>query len=81
MADLSGVSTKDLEYASRGQWDKVSTKGLEAMAAARGMSVQEQPSIMAPVPYSPIAETARAANAMMYGNSFLPILIVYEINN
>jgi len=35
MADLSGVSTKDLEYASRGQWDKVSTKGLEAMASAR----------------------------------------------
>jgi hypothetical protein len=61
MADLSGVSTKDLEYASRGQWDKVSTKGLEAMASARGMSTQEQPSVMAPVPYSPTAETVRAA--------------------
>jgi len=59
--DLSKVSTKDLEYANRGQWDKVSTQGLEAMAAARGMSTQEQPSVVAPVPYSPIAETARAA--------------------
>jgi hypothetical protein len=61
MSDLSKVSTKDLEYATRGQWDKVSTQGLEAIAAARGMSTQNQPSVVAPVPYSPIAETARAA--------------------
>lgn len=59
--DLSNVSTKDLEYARQGQWDKVSTKGLEAMAAARGMTTQAQPSAVAPVPYSPTAETARAA--------------------
>ena len=26
MSDLSNVSTKDLEYASQGQWDKVSTQ-------------------------------------------------------
>jgi hypothetical protein len=59
--DLSKVSTKDLEYASRGQWDKVSTEGLKAMAQAQGMSTQAQPSAVAPVPYSPTAETARAA--------------------
>ena len=59
--DLSKVSTKDLEYANRGQWDKVSTQGLEAMAKARGMDTTPQPSAVAPVPYSPIAETARAA--------------------
>lgn len=59
--DLSNVSTKDLEYARQGQWDKVSTQGLEAMAAARGMSTQAQPSAVAPVSYSPAAETARAA--------------------
>ena len=59
--DLSNVSTKDLEYARQGQWDKVSTKGLEAMAAARGMTTQAQPSVVAPVSYSPAAETARAA--------------------
>ena len=60
MSDLSGVSTKDLEYASRGQWDKVSTEGLEAIAKVRGMSAQPQPSALAPVPYSPAAETVRA---------------------
>lgn len=60
MSDLSNVSTKDLEYASRGQWDKVSTQGLEAISAARGMSTQNQPSVVAPVPYNQFAEAARA---------------------
>lgn len=58
--DLSKVSTKDLEYARQGQWDKVSTKGLEAMAEARGMTTQAQPSAVAPVPYSPAVEIARS---------------------
>ena len=58
--DFSNVSTKDLEYAKQGQWDKVSTKGLEVMAAARGMSTQNQPSVVAPVPYNQFAEAARA---------------------
>jgi hypothetical protein len=61
MSDLSNVSTQDLEYASQGQWEKVSTQGLEAIAKARGMTGQAQPSAIAPVPYSPAAETARAA--------------------
>lgn len=59
--DFSSVSTKDLEYAKQGQWDKISTKGLEAIAKARGMETTPQPSAVAPVPYSPVAETVRAA--------------------
>lgn len=58
--DFSKVSTKDLEYARAGQWNKVSTQGLEELAKAQGMSTQPQPSAVAPVPYSPAAETARA---------------------
>jgi len=60
MSDLANVSTKDLEYASQGQWDKVSTQGLEAIAKARGMTTQGQPSVVAPVQYNPDIEAARS---------------------
>ncbi len=59
--DLSKISTKDLEYLKAGQLDKVSTAGLEELARQQGTPAVPSPSIMAPVEYSPKAETARAA--------------------
>jgi len=59
--DLSKISTKDLEYIKAGKLDKVSTAGLQAFAEAKGMPTTPQPSIVAPVEYSPMAETIRAA--------------------
>lgn len=59
--DLSKISTKDLEYAKAGQWDKVSQDGLEEFARQQGVSTQApSPSVMSPVEYSPVKETARS---------------------
>lgn len=58
--DLSKISTKDLEYIKAGKLDKVSTEGLKAFAAAKGVSTTPQPSLMAPVEYSPTAEAVRS---------------------
>lgn len=59
--DLSKISTKDLEYAKAGQFDKMSQAGLEELARQQGVSAQTpSPSVMAPVEYSPAKETARA---------------------
>jgi hypothetical protein len=59
--DLSKLSTKDLEYLKAGKLDKVSTSGLEELARQQGTPAVPSPSVVAPVPYSPAAETARAA--------------------
>lgn len=59
--DLSKLSTKDLEYLKAGKLDKVSTSGLEELARQQGTPAIPSPSIVAPVPYSPGAETVRAA--------------------
>ena len=59
--DLSKLSTKDLEYLKAGQITKVSTAGLEEMAKQQGGPRGFQPSVVAPVPYSPTAERVRAA--------------------
>jgi hypothetical protein len=59
--DLSKLSTKDLEYLKAGQITKVSTAGLEEMAKQQGSTGVLQPSVVAPVPYSPTAERVRAA--------------------
>lgn len=59
--DLSKLSTKDLEYLKAGKIDKVSTAGLEEINRQQGTPVVPSPSVVAPVPYSPAAETARAA--------------------
>ena len=59
--DLSKLSTKDLEYLKAGKLDKVSTSGLEEIAKQRGTPAAPSPSVVAPVPYSTGAETARAA--------------------
>ena len=60
MADLSKISTKDLEYLKAGQLDKVSTAGLQELAKQRGTPVTPSASVVAPVEYSPVAETARS---------------------
>lgn len=66
--DLSKVSTKDLEYLKAGKLDKVSTAGLEEIARQRGSPAVPSPSVVAPVPYSPGAETARsAAQGLTFG--------------
>lgn len=59
--DLSKISSKDLEYIKANKLDKVSTAGLQAFAEAKGMSAAPQPSVVAPVEYSPMAESARSA--------------------
>lgn len=59
--DLSKLSTKDLEYLKAGQITKVSTAGLEELAKQQGAPSGFQPSVVAPVPYSPTAERVRAA--------------------
>jgi hypothetical protein len=59
--DLSKLSTKDLEYLRAGKLDKVSTSGLEELARQQGTPAIPSPSVVAPVPYSPGAETVRAA--------------------
>lgn len=59
--DLSKLSTKDLEYLKAGQITKVSTAGLEELAKQQGSTGVLQPSVVAPVPYSPTAERVRAA--------------------
>jgi hypothetical protein len=59
--DLSKLSTKDLEYLKAGKLDKVSTAGLEEIAKQQGTPAVPSPSVVAPVPYSTGAETARAA--------------------
>ena len=59
--DLSKLSTKDLEYLRAGKLDKVSTAGLEELARQQGTPAVPSPSVVAPVPYSPGAETVRAA--------------------
>lgn len=59
--DLSKLSTKDLEYLKAGKLDKVSTSGLEELARQQGTPAIPSPSVVAPVPYSPSAETVRAA--------------------
>lgn len=66
--DLSKLSTKDLEYLKAGRLDKVSTAGLEEIAKQQGTPAIPSPSVMAPVPYSTGAETARsAAQGLTFG--------------
>ncbi len=59
--DLSKISTKDLEYLKAGKLDKVSTAGLQEINRQMGTQPVPSPSVVAPVPYSTGAETARAA--------------------
>ncbi len=66
--DLSKLSTKDLEYIKAGKLDKVSTAGLEEIAKQQGASTAPSASVVAPVPYSPTAETVRsAAQGLTFG--------------
>lgn len=66
--DLSKLSTKDLEYLKAGKLDKVSTAGLEEIAKQQGTPAIPSPSVVAPVPYSTGAETARsAAQGLTFG--------------
>lgn len=59
--DLSKISSKDLEYIKANKLDKVSTAGLQAFVETTGGSNAPQPSVVAPVEYSPVAEAARSA--------------------
>lgn len=60
MADLSKISTKDLEYLKAGDLTKVSTAGLQELAKQRGTPAVPSVSVMEPIEYSPVVETARS---------------------
>ena len=65
--DLSKVSTKDLEYINAGQFNKVSTAGLEEIARQQGTPARPSASVVDPVPYNKGTEVVRsiASGAML----------------